>query len=239
MFLPYRLLLLELQRIGCLKSFLQYQKFLCKVENHSLRIQFLNNCFKADLIPRFLKFRVPNNGCFDDQSVHTFQKRLLRREIARARKHLEDANDKLNGKRSMLTEKAPLGTIASIALYSRQARLMFRAKQSRIHNKKLSSLSDEQERPLFSVDNTVFTYRMEENPPQFVMETLLLGSKNPVLTKFDQKDVLAELGELLVYCRKNGVDDATITDINVKTLNYIKKCKKQHNPTHIQKTSFI
>ena len=85
MFLPYRLLAKELQRSCCLKQFLQYQKAICKLENNSLRIKFLENCKRADIIPKFLQFRVPNNGCFDGTSIHNFQKQLLNEELQKAK----------------------------------------------------------------------------------------------------------------------------------------------------------
>ena len=52
MLLPYRLLALELQRSSCWKQFLHYQKSLCKAETNSLRIKFLENCKRSDIIPR-------------------------------------------------------------------------------------------------------------------------------------------------------------------------------------------
>ena len=62
--------------------------------------------------------------------------------------------------------------------------------------------------------------------PKFVMETLSLGPKSAVLDKFDPKEVLAEVDKLLAHCKENDISDDIITDINVKTLTYIKKCKK-------------
>ena len=63
-------------------------------------------------------------------------------------------------------------------------------------------------------------------PPTYMMETLALGPKNAVLERFDPKDVLAEVDELLVHCKVNNISDETITDINVKTLTYVKRCKR-------------
>ena len=68
------------------------------------------------------------------------------------------------------------------------------------HNKKLLELSEQQERPLFNVSNTVLTYELDSEPPRYVMETLSLGPKNAVLDKFKPNDVLAELDGLLYYC---------------------------------------
>ena len=79
MILPLRLLAIELNRNDCWKTYLQYQSALEKVENNNLRLKFIDSCIKSDVIPRFLRFRVPRNGCFDDDSIHTFQKGLLRK----------------------------------------------------------------------------------------------------------------------------------------------------------------
>ena len=64
-FLPRRLLVLQLQRSDCWKEFLQYEKHIKKLENNRLRLKYLESCKHADIIPRFLNFRIPNNGCFD------------------------------------------------------------------------------------------------------------------------------------------------------------------------------
>ena len=77
---------------------------------------------------------------------------------------------------------------------------------------------------------------VEASIPSFVMETLSLGPKSAVLDKFDHKEVLAEIDKLLYHCKENNVSDETITDINVKTLTYIKKCKKLKSSRNIQLT---
>ena len=77
---------------------------------------------------------------------------------------------------------------------------------------------------------------MNKAPPTYVMETLSLGPRNPVLERFDPKDVLVELDRFLNHCKKSFVSDEIITDVNVKTLNYIKKCKKLKNSRNITLT---
>jgi len=66
-----------------------------------------------------------------------------------------------------------------------------------------------------------------------VIETLSLGPRNPVLDQFDSKEVFANLDNFLHYCKNNCVDEETMTDINVKTLNYVKKCNKMKNSRNI------
>ena len=66
------------------KIVLDYLKFFKKAQVSVHRLMFLRKCLKNDLIPDFLKFRVPENGVFSDQAVHNFQLKLLRTETSRA-----------------------------------------------------------------------------------------------------------------------------------------------------------
>ena len=68
---------------------------------------------------------------------------------------------------------------------------------------------------------------MDKSPPKYVMDTLSLGSRNPVLGKID---ILAELDGLLKYCKDNNVNK----DINIKTLTYIRNCRKQKYSRNIE-----
>ena len=95
------------------------------------------------------------------------------------------------------------------------------------------NLSEEQHRPLFNVKNTVVLHGLEEQPPNYVMETLSLGPKNCVLEKFNPHDVLVELDDVLRHCKDNGITEYVISDINMKTIGYIKKCKKQKSSRNI------
>ena len=174
MFLPLRLLALELKRSYCWKHYLRYLKGVNKVESNSFRIRFLESCKRSELIPRFLKFRIPNNGCFDEKSIRLFQHRLLNKEIQKAKNDLKTSTKNLDEKRHDLQSNAPLKCLPSIALYTRETRIATRRKQLRTHNKKLENLSEEQERPLFNVQNTVVLCGLETPPPAYVMETLSL-----------------------------------------------------------------
>ena len=124
----------------------------------------------------------------------------------------------------------------SIIFHSRYDRRIAHREQSAKHNKKLTNLSEEQERPLFQVLNTVRLCDIDLKPPKYVFDTLSLGPKHAVLDKIDSKDILAELDGLLHHCVRNNVSEEVITDINVKTLNYIKKCKKMKTSRNIVMT---
>ena len=64
-----------------------------------------------------------------------------------------------------------------------------------------------------------------------------MGPKNSVLDKFNQNDILAELDSLLHFCKEKEVGEEMITDINIKTLSYIKNCKKQKSSRNIAMTN--
>ena len=236
MFLPFKLLTLELKRNDCWKIFLQYRKFLQKLESHNLRIGFLNNCLKSKIIPQFLKFRIPSNGCFDDRTVHDFQVKLLRKEIYNAGRDKNLTLEKLVENREKLKQQLPNYCIPSIILHNRLDIRLLRRSQAQKLNKKLLNLSIEQDKPLLSINNTVICHELDVVPPKYVMETLSLGPKNAVLENFNRNDVLAELDKLLSFCKDKNVSNDLMTDINIKTLTYIKNCSKQKSPRNIQMT---
>ena len=179
---------------------------------------------------------MPNNGCFDDKSIHEFQKGLLWKELSKARQDLKLAQDKLELKRQAIKNNISQVLLPSIIFHSRIANRKVRKDVKSTHESKLLKLSEEQERPLFSVDNTVRLLELDRTPPTYVMETLSLGLKNAIIDKFQPKDILAELDVLLSYCKDNNVDRDIMTDINIRTFNYVKKCKKQKASRNIAMT---
>ena len=236
MFLPQKLLKKELQRNQCFKTYLQYQKSLNKLDNCLLRISFLEKCRDADIIPKFLNFRIPTNGCFEDTAVHNFQRGLLIKEIGKAKQTLSVSRKQVDEKRSELKEKVPVKCVPSIVLFSRLDRRDNKQNVRTKHEKKLKHLSYSQEKPLFNVINTVKTCDIDINIPKYVLQTLSMGPRSPSFDKFDEKDVLAELDSFLNFCKNKPVPDSVLTDLNVKTLDYIKTCNKQVTPRNITMT---
>ena len=236
MFIPFRLVSLELQRSGSWKVVRQYRKSLEKHQKNFLRIDFLEKCKHSDLIPRFLKFRIPTNGCFDDKAVRDFQLKLLRKEIIKAKADLSAISKRLTENRKQMSTALSRQLLPSIWLWSQVIISKQRRSQLLSHNKKLAALSEAQERPLFSVRNTVMECNLDIPLPHYVSSTLSLGPKNAVLDSFNEKDVLAEVDGLLYHCKVNKVAMETINDINVKTLNYVKLCKKQKQSRNLTMT---
>ena len=86
--LPPPLLRMVLKRKLTWKLVLDYLKHFNKFNSSFLRIKFLRKCLDNDIIPNFLRFRVPDNGVFSDQVVHSFQLRLLISELSQANARL-------------------------------------------------------------------------------------------------------------------------------------------------------
>ena len=75
--LPPPLFRMVLKRKLTWKLVLDFLKHFKKFNSSFLRIKFLRKCLDNDIIPDFLRFRVPDNGVFfSDQAVHSFQLRL-------------------------------------------------------------------------------------------------------------------------------------------------------------------
>ena len=193
MFLPYRLLAKSMKAVDGWKKFLDYRKALINQEKNSLRVSFLEECSKADIIPRFLKFRIPKNGCFEPTVVHNFQTRLLKAELNKARKSIERHAKTVAEKRSTVQPCVPDSLIPSVVLFCRIAVSATKEEVTKKHSHKLGNLSREQERPLFNVHDTVKLVELDEIPPKYVMDTLALGPNNSILDKFNKKEMLAEL----------------------------------------------
>ena len=103
----------------------------------------------------FLKFRIPNNGCFDDKSVHDFQKRLLRKELESAKEEWRKSREKLTEARQDAKRKIPFKCLPSVVLYTKHDVRQVRITRKRKLDDKLFRLSREQDRPLFNVHNKV------------------------------------------------------------------------------------
>ena len=107
MFLPNKLLKTELQRNECFKLYLEYKTAVKKLDNCQLRISFLEKCRDSDIISKFLNFRIPTNGCFDQTSVHNFQRGLLIKETGKAKTLLSECQIRVDKKRFALRKKVP------------------------------------------------------------------------------------------------------------------------------------
>ena len=145
--LPPPLLRMVLKRKLTWKLVLDYLKHFNKFNSSFLRIKFLRKCLDNDIIPNFLRFRVPDNGVFSDQVVHSFQLRLLISELSQANADRAKASGNLVKAREVVRRGIDEKRWPSVIFYlNRQARCSFNNLISR-HKRKLEKLSERQDRP--------------------------------------------------------------------------------------------
>ena len=127
----------------------------------------------------------------------------------------------------------PSKLLPSVLLFTRVALYNTRKNVDATHTRKLENLSKEQGRPLFNLHDTVKLFEIDIAPPKYVSDALALGPKNPVLEKIDGKAMLPKMDLLLNHLQEQNVSNETISDINIATINYIKKCSKQSIPRNL------
>ena len=76
-------------------------------------------------------------------------------------------------------------------------------------------------------------FELDIVPPKNALDTLALGPKNPVLEKFDQNVMLAEIDLLLKRFKEQNASNEIVSDKNITTVNYIKKCSKESIPRNV------
>ena len=172
--------------------------------------------------------------CFDDRSVQEFQLKLLRSEIYKANGDKKHSVENLEVVRNELKQMIPVKCFPSLILYTKLILQKYTQDLSHKHNKKTVRIIKGTGKT--TVQNTVICYGIKKTPPKYVIETLSLGPRNSTIEKFDRKDVLAELNGFMEFCRDKKVDEEVITDINIKTLSYIKNCEKQNSPRNLMLT---
>ena len=79
-----------------------YASIYVKFINCHQRVKFLRVCLENDIIPDFLRFRVPENGVFSNELVNSFQTKFLRMEINKARTDEKNVEVKLERARGVV-----------------------------------------------------------------------------------------------------------------------------------------
>ena len=157
-----------------------YASIYVKFINCHQRIKFLRVCLENDIIPDFLRFRVPENGVFSNQAVHSFQTKILRMEINKASTDEKNVEVKLERARGAvqrcLDEKFWPSVFKYLSL--RGQRQTATVKES--HQKKLVKLSERQERPLGKQGEGSVRALDDVELPNWVQQVLALGPKHPV-----------------------------------------------------------
>ena len=162
-----------------------------------MTIESLQTCEDSKLIPKFLKFRIPKNGCFNKNAVEKFQANLLKLEVRNAKTQLEKKKEDTEECLIELRQKIPAKLIPTVLLHTRVAWFTEKQKVHTKHQEKLNNLSIDQDRPIARVKKDTITILDNiKDLPEYVIATLAKGPKHPVLGKFDKKQQQLKLMHL-------------------------------------------
>ena len=227
MLLPLLLLKKFLFKNGTWRLYLQYHRALKKRLHSELRIIFLKSCLSNDLIPKFLSFRLPENGVFDDKTVHNFRRKLLRSELSKAHEAKLNSTTKTDEIRRLLADACGVFFLHSVVFYTRQFMRDVTRKTKHTHEKKKQFLSERHSKPLRTVKDTVEILDDSISPPSWVTDLLSLGPKHPILDKFRELHFLADVDSLLRTLKENNASNDCLNDVNALAQWYVKKAKQQ------------
>ena len=133
-----------------LKTFTKLFKIFKKLLNCKYRLDFLKNCNNNEIIPDFLRFRIPKNEVFSGQAVHSFQLKLLRKEISHAEQGCRLFEEKFGDDRGIFRKKIEKKLLPSI-VYSIRIEMRDHSELiSKRLNDKLAKLSERQDKPLWN-----------------------------------------------------------------------------------------
>ena len=171
---------------------MRYQRSLRNHIHNKYRVDFLHSCLRNDLTPRFLKFRIPSDGCFEPTIVHNFHRKLSKKEISTTSARVLEVKEELDNARKEFLQYTSEATLPSKKFHTRKYMRELVSEIKDRHRRKLESLFSEQEKPLHDLKNTVRIVG-DIKVPDLVLDYLSLGPKHPVRDKFNDLHFLADV----------------------------------------------
>ena len=175
------------------KTVLNHEKHLNSFNNSQFCLNFLRKCLDTDIIPNVLRFRVPKNGVFSDQAVHSFQIKLFRTEMGRAKEERGRAAEGFGKVRDIvrrtIVERLWPSVTKNVLRQARDNALATRLS----HSKKIEKLDDRQNRPPGKLHKKAVKVLNDMKMPGWVDELLSMGPKHPVRDKFNEVHFLADI----------------------------------------------
>lgn len=173
-----------------LKRFCEYTNRRLKLVKVTERQKMLETCKNSKLIPDFLKFRIPKNGKFSNSAVFEFQFKLLKKEIFDCKEAIKNLNSTIFERRQAITNKIHFDDNNSHLLryIANHSKILSEKEREKIRqrlNYKLEKCSCRQDTPLFKVNGTIKFLGEITSAPDYVIETLKLDPRNPILETFE------------------------------------------------------
>ena len=191
----------------------KYFNSLYKYRYGLLRKWFLNECLKNGIVPNFLSFKVPQNGAFNNDETYKYQLTLLRRQIDECENCNQQHEQHLNTLRvscSTVFSKYKLMAIRSIFILLRS---LMKVKREQL-SKKLKTLSQRQDRPIFDVHDSIKNIS-DITLPEMVNDVLSRGPKYAILTPFDKMGFYKDVDKII-----QSKSSDICTKVTAATLSY-------------------
>ena len=118
----------------------QFEKLDLKYRNTLLDLDFLDNCLKNNITPKFVQFRVSNSSLRSSSTYKQCQIKLIKQEVSNKRKRLRSLKRDLSSVRHELSLKLcfiDLNYVCNLFLLGNDKAI---SKHHKIQNKKLNNL---------------------------------------------------------------------------------------------------
>ena len=159
--------------------------------------------------------------------MHSFQLKLLRKEISRVEQGRRLFEETLGQDRGILRKEVKKGQLPSNVNSIRKEMRDHSELISKRLNDKLAMLSERQDRPLRngSHNNDVVTLDGVELP-KFVLDVLLLGPRYPVRDKFNEVHFLLDVDRLDRELRENNTIGEKLCELESSAKWYAKNLRE-------------
>ena len=158
--------------------------------------------------------------------MHSFQLKLLGKEINRAEQSRRFFEEKLGEDRGILRKEVKKELLPSVVYSIRKEMRDHSELISKRLNDKFGKLTERQDRPLQNGShNNVVTLDGVELP-KFNLDVLSLGPKHPVRDKFNEVSFLADVDRLVHELWENNTDGEKLCEIESSAKSYAKNVRE-------------
>ena len=182
-----------------------------------------------------MRFRVPENGVFLNQAVHSFQTKLLRTEINKPRTDGKNVEVKLERARGAVQRGVDEEFWPSVMKYLSLWGQRQTTTVKETHQKKLMKLSERQDRPLGKQDEGSVRALDDVELRNWVQQVLAIGSKHPVRDKFNETHFLADIDIFLSGLKNRLVPGEAVCEIEAMAKSYAKRVKQTPSDKGVEK----
>ena len=212
-----------------------YASICVKLINCHQRDKIFRACLENDIIPDLLRFRVTENGVFLNQTVHSFQTKLVRTEMNKARTDEKKVEVKKERARGAVQRGVNEKFWPSVIKYSSLRGQRQTTKVKETHQNRLMKLSQRQDRPLVKQSEGSVRALDDVELTNWVEQVLALEPKHPLRDKYNETHFLADIDTFLSDLKNCKVPGEAFCEIDAVAKAYAKRVKQTPSDKGIQK----